>query len=170
MKDNRILVVVAGTTMALSGFLLFQVQPMMARYILPWFGGSATTWTVCLLFFQIVLLLGYAYAYLFTKPFQLRTQIVVHLVIVTVSLATLPITPSEAFKPENSDLPTQKILLLLIVSVGQHCQRLVAVGGDHHVIIGIAAAMAVMDHDAVRGAFDRRHPTAEPDLVARAIS
>src|ERR1700744_820581 len=118
MPSNRVSVIVAGATMTLSGFLLFQGQPMMARYILPWFGGSATTWTVCLLFFQVALLLGYAYAYLFTKPFQLRTQIVVHLVIVTVSLATLPITPSEAFKPENSDLPTQKILLLLIVSVG----------------------------------------------------
>src|SRR4029450_7768396 len=50
---------IAGLTMMLSGFLLFQVQPMMARYILPWFGGSATTWTVCLLFFQVSLLLGY---------------------------------------------------------------------------------------------------------------
>jgi hypothetical protein len=54
-----VFVVVAGATMALSGFLLFQVQPMMARYILPWFGGSATTWTVCMLFFQLNLLLGY---------------------------------------------------------------------------------------------------------------
>src|ERR1700757_605642 len=103
MTDKRILVVFAGTTMTLSGFLLFQVQPMMARYILPWFGGRATTWTVCLLFFQVALLLGYAYAYLFTKPFQLRTQIVVHLVIVAVSLLPLPTAPSEAFKPQNSD-------------------------------------------------------------------
>src|ERR1700743_3016266 len=118
MPSNRVSVIVAGAMMTLSGFLLFQVQPMMARYILPWFGGSATTWTVCLLFLQVALLLGYAYAYLFTKPFQLRTQIVVHLIIVAISLATLPITPSEVFKPQNSDWPTQKILLLLVVSVG----------------------------------------------------
>jgi hypothetical protein len=104
--------------MTLSGFLLFQVQPMMARYILPWFGGSATTWTVCLLFFQIALLLGYAYAYLFTKPFGLRTQIIVHACVVAVSLASLPITPSDTFKPTDASDPTWRILMLLLVSVG----------------------------------------------------
>ena len=104
--------------MTLSGFLLFQVQPMMARYILPWFGGSATTWTVCLLFFQIALLLGYAYAYLFTKPFGLRTQIIVHVCVVAVSLASLPITPSDTFKPTDASDPTWRILMLLLVSVG----------------------------------------------------
>jgi spermidine synthase len=118
MTEKRILVVVAGTTMTLSGFLLFQVQPMMARYILPWFGGSATTWTVCLLFFQIALLLGYAYAYLFTKPLGLRAQIVVHVCIVAASLASLPITPSEAFKPQDASDPTGRILMLLLASVG----------------------------------------------------
>jgi hypothetical protein len=51
---------------------------MMARYILPRFGGGATTWTVCLLFFEAALLLGSAYAYLFTKPLRLRTQIIIH--------------------------------------------------------------------------------------------
>jgi spermidine synthase len=104
--------------MTISGFLLFQVQPMMARYILPWFGGSATTWTVCLLFFQLALLLGYAYAYLFTKPLGLRTQIIVHLCLVTVSLVSLPITPSDAFKPQDADNPTLRILMLLVFSVG----------------------------------------------------
>src|SRR6201996_1865795 len=118
MPSHRASVIVAGTTMTLSGFLLFQVQPMMARYILPWFGGSATTWTVCLLFFQIVLLLGYAYAYLFTKPFGLRAQIVVHLVVLAASLASLPITPSDAFKPQDASDPTWRILLLLVASVG----------------------------------------------------
>ena len=118
MTANRIFVVVAGSTMTLSGFLLFQVQPMMARYILPWFGGSATTWTVCLLFFQVALLLGYAYAYLFTKPLRLRTQIIIHLSIVVLSLASLPITPSEAFKPLDADNPTLRILVLLVFSVG----------------------------------------------------
>src|SRR5215471_18393539 len=111
---SRVFVVVAGATMTLSGFLLFQVQPMMARYILPWFGGSATTWTVCLLFFQVALLLGYAYAYLFTKPLSLRTQIIIHLCIVAASLASLPITPSEAFKPLDADSPTLRILRLLV--------------------------------------------------------
>ena len=50
-------------TMAFAGFLLFQVQPVLAKYILPWFGGSATTWIVAMLFFQVALLAGYALAY-----------------------------------------------------------------------------------------------------------
>jgi len=115
---NRVFVVVAGSTMTLSGFLLFQVQPLMARYILPWFGGSATTWTVCLLFFQVALLMGYAYAYLFTKPLGLRAQVAIHLCLVAVSLISLPITPSDAFKPQDADNPTLRILVLLVASIG----------------------------------------------------
>ncbi len=109
---------IAGLTMALSGFLLFQVQPMLARYILPWFGGSATTWTVCLLFFQLSLLLGYAYAHLVARLLGPRARVAIHLVIVAVSLATLPITPSEGFRPPDADHPTWRILVLLTACVG----------------------------------------------------
>lgn len=62
-------------SMGLAGFLLFQVQPVMAKYILPWFGGSAATWIVSMLFFQVALLVGYAYAYAVTKPLPVRWQI-----------------------------------------------------------------------------------------------
>jgi len=109
---------IAGLTMMLSGFLLFQVQPMMARYILPWFGGSATTWTVCLLFFQVSLLLGYFYAYVFTKPLRPKVQIIIHLVFIVLSLFALPITPTEGLKPPDADAPTLRILALLAVCVG----------------------------------------------------
>ena len=50
-------------TILVSAFLLFQVQPVIAKIILPWFGGSAAVWTTCLLFFQMVLLLGYLYSH-----------------------------------------------------------------------------------------------------------
>src|SRR5947209_20048334 len=52
-----------GATILLSAFLLFQVQPLIAKLILPWFGGSAAVWTSCMLFFQMALLGGYAYAH-----------------------------------------------------------------------------------------------------------
>lgn len=118
-SSSRIwLIVVAGATMALSGFLLFQVQPMMARYILPWFGGSATTWTICLLFFQISLLLGYLYAHIFTKPFGLKTQVTIHIAVVFLALMALPITPADSLKPEDADNPVLRILILLTLSVG----------------------------------------------------
>ena len=50
-----------AATIALSAFLLFLIQPIIARQILPWFGGSAAVWTTCLVFFQLMLLFGYAY-------------------------------------------------------------------------------------------------------------
>src|SRR5258706_12453318 len=96
--------------MMLSGFLLFQVQPMMARYILPWFGGSATTWTVCLLFFQVSPLLGYFYAYVFTKPLRPKAQIIIHLVFIVLSLFALPVTPTAILKPPDADGPTLRFL------------------------------------------------------------
>ena len=51
-----------AATVFLSAFLLFLVQPLLAKQILPWFGGVAAVWAICLVFFQSVLLLGYAYA------------------------------------------------------------------------------------------------------------
>jgi hypothetical protein len=115
---GAVFVLVAGATMALSGFLLFQVQPMMARYILPWFGGSATTWTVCMLFFQLTLLLGYFYAHIFTRPFKPRTQTILHVALILAALIVLPITPTDNLKPLDADNPTTKILVLLTLCVG----------------------------------------------------
>lgn len=112
------LIVVAGATMALSGFLLFQVQPMMARYILPWFGGSATTWTICLLFFQVSLLLGYLYAHIFTRPLGLKAQVTIHIAVIFLALMALPITPADSLKPADADNPVWRILALLTLSVG----------------------------------------------------
>ena len=114
----KLFVFVAGVTMTLSGFLLFQVQPMMARYILPWFGGSATTWTVCLLFFQVSLLIGYFYAHVFTKPLKPNAQVVIHLTFIALSLFALPITPTEGLKPPDAANPTWRILALLTICVG----------------------------------------------------
>ena len=56
-----------AATIFLSSFLLFLVQPLVARLILPWFGGSAAVWTTCMLFFQVMLLAGYAYAHFLTR-------------------------------------------------------------------------------------------------------
>jgi hypothetical protein len=100
-------------TMAISGFLLFQLQPMIARFILPWFGGSATTWTACMLFFQAGLLLGYTYAHLAIRPFPPKAQVAIHLMLISGAIATLPITPSDIWKPNAIENPTGYIFLLL---------------------------------------------------------
>jgi SAM-dependent methyltransferase len=108
-----------AATIFLSSFLLFLVQPLIARLILPWFGGSAAVWTTCMLFFQALLLAGYAYAHLLEKKLtQGKLQPLVHTVLLAAAVAMLPIAPSEAWKPAGDDEPISRILLLLAASVG----------------------------------------------------
>jgi hypothetical protein len=81
-------------TTVISAFLLFQVEPVIAKIILPWFGGSAAVWTVCLLFFQVVLLLGYAYAHAVIRYLKPRAQTIVHGVLLAASLGACRFTPA----------------------------------------------------------------------------
>jgi len=105
-------------TIFVSAFLLFQVQPVMARMILPWFGGSAAVWTTCMLFFQITLLLGYLYAHWTTERFPPGTQARIHAGVLAASLLLLPVIPSIAWKPAGPENPTFRILCLLAATVG----------------------------------------------------
>jgi hypothetical protein len=104
-------------TIFLSSFLLFLVQPLIARLILPWFGGSAAVWTTCMLFFQVLLVAGYGYAHWLGRLGG-RRQAIVHSLLLAAALATLPIAPSESWKPAGDDEPISRILLLLAASVG----------------------------------------------------
>ena len=105
-------------TILLGSFLLFQVQPVIAKIILPWFGGSAAVWTTCLLFFQLVLLLGYLYAHAVIRYLRPRFQGVVHGALLIASLLALPIYPGAAWKPAAPDHPIAQILGLLAATVG----------------------------------------------------
>ena len=105
-------------TILVSAFLLFQVQPVIAKIILPWFGGSAAVWTTCLLFFQLVLLLGYLYAHAVVRYLRPRAQMLVHGALLLASALTLPIYPRLAWKPAGTEEPTLAILRLLALTVG----------------------------------------------------
>src|SRR5262249_40289226 len=108
-----------AATIFLSSFLLFLVQPLIARLILPWFGGSAAVWTTCMLFFQALLLAGYGYAHFLEKKLpQGRLQPVLHTLLLAAAVATLPISPSEVWKPSGNEEPITRILLLLGATVG----------------------------------------------------
>jgi hypothetical protein len=108
-----------SSTIFLGAFLLFQVQPMMGRYVLPWFGGGPAVWTNCMLFFQILLLAGYAYAHWLGSLRSARLQVAIHLALLTASLLFLPIGPrSDIWKPASSSDPAGRILLLLAATVG----------------------------------------------------
>ena len=109
----------SATTIFVSAFLLFQVQPVVTKKILPWFGGSPAVWTTCVLFFQLVLLGGYAYAHLMTHRIASRWQAVFHLGVVLFAVLLLPLfPPSNWWKPTDGDLPALRILLLLAAVVG----------------------------------------------------
>jgi SAM-dependent methyltransferase len=105
-------------TILVSAFLLFQVEPVIAKIILPWFGGSAAVWTTCLLFFQMVLLLGYLYAHALVRYLKPRVQLVLHCGLLLVSAAVLPIYPGPGWKPTPGEDPMLGILRLLLVTVG----------------------------------------------------
>lgn len=105
----------------LSAFLLFQVQPVIARYILPWYGGSPAVWTTCLLFFQVGLLGGYTYAHGLVSLLRekRKLQVGIHLALVGLAVFLLPITPSPDLKPDASGVdPVGGIVGLLFITVG----------------------------------------------------
>ncbi|WP_156862572.1 spermidine synthase [Casimicrobium huifangae] len=103
---------------ALSAFLLFLVQPLIAKQILPWFGGSSAVWTTCMLFFQGALLLGYAYADIAPRKLGAKRQPQLHIVFALIALLTLPILAPESWKPAGGEEPISRILLLLSVTIG----------------------------------------------------
>ena len=108
-----------AATIFLSAFLLFLVQPVIAKQILPWFGGAAAVWATCLVFFQSVLLLGYAYSDVTTRLLAPRKQAWLHIALLAVSLLLLPIIPGAQWKPgEAGGEPSLLILGLLTATIG----------------------------------------------------
>jgi hypothetical protein len=107
-----------AATIFLSAFLLFEVQPMIGKIILPWFGGSASVWSTCLLFFQASLLAGYLYAHCSTRYLKPRQQALLHLALLALSITLLPILPSPNWKPAVAGDPSGRILLLLTATIG----------------------------------------------------
>jgi SAM-dependent methyltransferase len=107
-----------AATVFLSAFLLFLVQPLLAKQILPWFGGAAIVWTLCMVFFQLVLLLGYAYAHWLASRVDARRQAWIHVALLAASLAFLPVAPDASWKPIGGETPVWRILALLFATVG----------------------------------------------------
>jgi hypothetical protein len=116
-----------GLTIFCGAFLLFQVQLILGKYLLPWFGGAAAVWTTCMLFFQLLLLGGYAYAHFLSSRLNGRNQFKVHAVVLTLSTTLVvlgalfwktPLLPSPSWRPTAADFPIKHILELLLVAVG----------------------------------------------------
>jgi len=106
-----------GGTIFVAAFLLFLVQPLIGRAILPWYGGAPSVWMTCLLFFQALLLLGYGYAHLSVRLLPTRMQLAVHAALL-VAVWWVSILPDATWKPQGSEAPLQRILTMLCVTVG----------------------------------------------------
>jgi len=117
-RGSRLLLGMYAATVFVSAFLLFQVQPLISRTILPWFGGSPAVWTTCMLFFQSALFLGYAYAHTAERKLAPRWQAAAHFALLLGALALARIEPSSSWKPHEGDAPVWRILALLTACVG----------------------------------------------------
>jgi hypothetical protein len=110
-----------GATLFLSAFLLFLIQPLIGKHILPWFGGTPAVWTTCMMFFQALLLGGYGYAHALVNQWSPRRQALVHLSLLGISVIIIlwfSILPSPAWKPTGDQAPILRILGLMSVSIG----------------------------------------------------
>lgn len=107
-----------ATSIFVGAFLLFQVQPLIAKFILPWFGGAAAVWTTCMLFYQTLLVGGYWYAHLLRRMARTRAQIVGHGILLAAALGALPIEPAADWKPLDGISPAWHIIRLLTATVG----------------------------------------------------
>src|SRR5262245_32760137 len=100
-----------------SAFLLFLVQPMVAKMVLPVFGGSPSVWTTCMVFFQALLLAGYTYAHLMTVRLGARGQATLHLALLALAVATVPLS-AEGWEQPGGGNPVPWLLGLLATAVG----------------------------------------------------
>ncbi|MEO5701982.1 MAG: hypothetical protein ABIS17_06060, partial [Casimicrobiaceae bacterium] len=105
-------------TIFLGALLLFMMQPIMAKQILPWFGGSAAVWATCVVFFQCGLLAGYAYADLAIRRLRPRTHLQLHLALIAVSVATLSFIPAAHWAPSGTEMPSLRIVAMLTATIG----------------------------------------------------
>src|SRR5215469_7888962 len=92
-----------AATLFVSAFLLFSIQPMFTKMVLPLLGGSPTVWSVALVFFQATLLGGYAYAHVIVRRIPLGLGALIHLGALAIAAVLLPITVAESFGAPPTD-------------------------------------------------------------------
>ncbi len=107
-----------ATTLFLSALLMFAVQPMFTRMVLPLLGGSPGVWNTAMVFFQAALLAGYAYAHVTTRLLGLRRQTGLHMVVLAAAFAVLPVSVAAGWTPPTEGAPVPWLIALFTVSVG----------------------------------------------------
>lgn len=118
LSRSTALPLLSAATISVSAFLLFTVEPLTAKRIVPWFGGSAAVWSTCLVFYQVALVVGYLYAALLTRYFRPSVQAYLHAGLLLTSLALLPVGPGQRWQPAVATEPAWLIFRMLTVSIG----------------------------------------------------
>ncbi len=121
-------VVAFATAIFVSAFLVFLVQPVVGKHILPWFGGVPAVWTLCLAFYQTCLFAGYAYAHALVSRVDHRRQLFVHAALFVVAVAALPVLPGAEWRPEVASDPSARIIAMLVRHVAPAFVLLAATG------------------------------------------
>jgi len=112
------MVVLYAAASFLGAALLFLIQPMLAKLVLPYFGGSPMVWNTCALFFQVLLLAGYLYVHLSTRRLGPRRQPWAHLALLLVPLLALPVALPGDTAPDAGSEPALWLLRVLLVAIG----------------------------------------------------
>src|SRR5207302_2925705 len=115
---TAVVLVVFALSIFASAFLLFLVEPMVAKMVLPLAGGTPAVWTTSVLFFQAVLLAGYGYSHWLAMRLRFRWQAALHALILLAPLPLLPIHLIPGWSPPASDSPVGWLVLVLAVAVG----------------------------------------------------
>src|SRR5271154_723337 len=116
--SQKVVVAVYVAALGLSAALLFGVQPMFAKMVLPRLGGSASVWSVAMVFFQTMLLAGYLYAHLLTRYLGFRWAVAIHLIVLTITFVALPIGVAQGFARPPANGEAFWLIGLFAASVG----------------------------------------------------
>lgn len=126
-RPTRAKTLLFASTLFLSAFLLFQMQLIVSKCILPWFGGSAAVWTTSMLVFQVLLLAGYIYSHVISARLSAMAQTRIHLALLFIAflmVVTLSfvwpsaITPGASWKPQAGGDPTRDVVAIILVAAG----------------------------------------------------
>jgi spermidine synthase len=110
--------VVFAATLFASATLLFFLEPMFAKMVLPYLGGSPAVWNTCVVFFQATMLVGSIYAHVLNRSLRLQAQVAFHVLVLAVATLTLPVVIPPDWAPPVDHTPVAALLELLLVTVG----------------------------------------------------
>lgn len=118
MQATKLCLAIYSITIFLSAFLLFSIQPMFTKMVLPTLGGAPMVWNTAMMFFQGVLLLGYLYAHFVAQIKNVRTQTIIHFLLLMIAAIFVPITKAKGWEPPTTKMPVFWLLQFFTVSIG----------------------------------------------------